>query len=189
MIRIAAFASGTGSNVANLIGYFKSHPSITVSLVVSNVANAGALEKAKANNIPVLVLPKEKINDGDFIVSEMQKNKIDYIILAGYLKMIPLKLTKQFHNKIINIHPSLLPKYGGKGMYGTAVHKAVFENKEPESGITIHFVNEEYDKGEIIAQKKVAILSTDKYQEIENKVRALEQEWFPVIIENVILSK
>lgn len=189
MKKIAVFASGTGTNVENLINYFKKHTSIALVLVVSNNEHCGAIDKAKNNNIQTLVLSKDMIVDGDAIARNLNEFGIDYIVLAGYLKMIPAKLIQQFQEKIINVHPSLLPKYGGKGMYGKAVHKAVAENKETESGITIHFVNEEYDKGKIIAQRKTTLSPYDTYLDVENKVRALEIEWLPVIVESVILAK
>jgi len=189
MKKIAVFASGTGSNVENLINYFKKHTSIALVLVVSNNEHCGAIEKAKKNTINTLILSKDMVGDGNAIAKKLREFGIDYIVLAGYLKMIPATLIQQFQEKIINVHPSLLPKYGGKGMYGTAVHKAVAENKETESGITIHFVNEEYDKGKIIAQRKTSLLPNETYLDVENKVRALEIEWLPVIVESVILHK
>jgi phosphoribosylglycinamide formyltransferase-1 len=189
MIKIAAFASGAGSNVLNLINHFNAHSSVEVALVVSNNTQAGAIEKAKTNNIPYLLLSSEETRNGNYIVNALKEKGIDYIVLGGYLKMIPVELIKAFPNKIINVHPSLLPKYGGKGMYGSNVHKAVWENKESESGISIHFVNEEYDKGEIIVQKKAALTANDTIHDIENKVRALEIEWFPKIVEQVILKQ
>lgn len=189
MIKIATFASGAGSNVLNLINHFKGHASVELSLVVSNNTQAGAIEKAKTNGIPYLLLSSVEVNNGKYIVDEMRSRNIDFIVLGGYLKMIPVELTQAYADKIINVHPSLLPKYGGKGMYGAAVHKAVWENKESESGITIHFVNEEYDKGRIIAQKKTTLTTEDTVHDVENKVRALEIKWFPAIIESVILQK
>ena len=189
MKRIAAFASGTGSNVENLINYFKAHTSIELCLIVSNNENCGAIDKAKANKIPFLILGSKHISDGNFISQAMKINQIDFIILAGYIKMIPQELIQSFPNKIINIHPSLLPKYGGKGMYGQAVHKAVILNHEKESGITIHFVSKEYDKGEIITQKKIVVDANDTFNEVEKKVRSLEIKWFPLVIESVILQK
>jgi phosphoribosylglycinamide formyltransferase 1 len=181
MIKLAAFASGAGSNVLNLINHFKGHSSVEIALVVSNNTQAGAIEKAKANDIPYLLLSTEETKNGKYILNALKEKGIDYIVLGGYLKMIPVELIQAYPNKIINVHPSLLPKYGGKGMYGSNVHKAVWENKETESGITIHFVNEEYDKGEIIAQKKVMLTSTDT-------VHVVEIKWFPAIVESVILS-
>lgn len=189
MKSLAVFASGKGSNVENLIGHFKNHAEIKIALVVSNNAEAGAVHIAKTNNIDVLLLDKNQVADGNYIASSLKAKKIDYIILAGYLKMIPAALIRAYPEKIINIHPALLPKFGGKGMYGTAVHKAVVEQGETESGITVHFVNEEYDKGRIIAQKSVAVAPSDSFTDVENKVRALEMQWFPALIENVILQR
>lgn len=188
MKSIAIFASGKGSNVENLLAHFENHPGIKISLLVSNNAQAGAVAIAQKNHVEVLLLDKNQTGDGNFIVQSLKAKKIDYIILAGYLKMIPVELVHAWPEKIINIHPALLPKFGGKGMYGSAIHKAVVQNGETESGITIHFVNEEYDKGRIIAQKSVKLNPADSFTDVENKVRALEMQWFPQIVEAVILE-
>ena len=186
MKRIAIFASGKGSNVENLIRYFKNHPLIGIALVVSNNAQAGAVQIATKNHVDVLLLAPHQVNDGVFISQSLKAKKINYVVLAGYLKMIPADLIKAFPDKIINIHPALLPKFGGKGMYGSNIHKAVIQSGETESGITVHFVNEEYDQGRIIAQKAVKLDAADSFTEVENKVRLLEMEWFPTIVEQVI---
>jgi phosphoribosylglycinamide formyltransferase-1 len=189
MKQVAIFASGKGSNVENLLAHFKNHAHIKISLLVSNNENAGAVHIAKNNHLDVLLLDKNETINGNFIVQLLQSKKIDYIILAGYLKMVPVELIKAWPEKIINIHPALLPKFGGKGMYGSTIHKAVVQNGETESGITIHYVNEEYDKGRIIAQKSVKLDPVDSFTDVENKVRALEMQWFPRIVEQVILEK
>lgn len=189
MKKIAVFASGTGSNLASIIQYFKGHPHIAVSLVVSNKADSGAIQKANDNHIATLVLNAQQVADGAYIVQVLQNHHIDFIVLAGYLKMIPAALTENYDGRMLNVHPALLPKYGGKGMYGRHVHQAVALNSETETGITIHFVNAHYDEGEIVLQQKVAIAPGDDAEAIENKVRRLELEWFPKTIESVILQK
>lgn len=187
--RIAIFASGGGSNALALIRYFSHHPHIEIALVITNNAQAGVCQVASLNQIPLLILEKQQVNDGAFILSELQKYSIDYIVLAGYLRKIPDAITAAFSHKIINIHPALLPKFGGHGMYGKHVHKAVHHAREKSSGITIHYVNEEYDKGAIIFQASCPIDFHDTPDDIETKVRALEQKYFPVEIEKVILHK
>lgn len=186
---IVLFASGTGSNVENIINYFQAHPQIAVKLVVSNNAGSGALQKAAAAGINTLIIPKEQLTNGDWMVQQLTQHNIDFVVLAGYLKMVPLALIRAYHGKMINIHPALLPKFGGKGMYGHHVHEAVLSAAETETGITVHEVTEHYDEGKILAQKKVILEKTDTAAEIEQKVRALEMSWYPVIIESVILQK
>ncbi len=179
---IAIFASGKGSNAKAIIEYFKHNDNIEISLVVSNKEDAGVLEIARENKIPTCVLSKEQLNKQEYLMPILEKAQVDLIVLAGFLLLVPSYLVKSFPNRIINIHPALLPKYGGKGMYGMKVHETVFQNKEAETGITIHFVNEQYDEGEYILQKKVAISSTDTPQTITAKVQQLEHEWFPKAI-------
>ena len=159
--RIAVFASGTGSNAINLIRYFNNHPTIEIGFVLSNKSDAPILNSAKDLGITAIHHPNGEVANGDFLVQLCQSHQINWIMLAGYLRLIPGQLIQQFENKIINLHPSLLPKYGGKGMHGGHVHEAVIENKEVESGITIHFVNEEFDKGKILAQFRCSINSND----------------------------
>lgn len=180
---IAIFASGKGSNAKAIIEYFNKHnDNIEICLVVSNKEDAGVLEIARENKIPTCVLSKEQLNKQEYLMPILEKAQIDLIVLAGFLLLVPSYLVKSFPNRIINIHPALLPKYGGKGMYGMKVHETVFQNKEAETGITIHFVNEQYDEGEYILQKKVAITSTDTPETIAFKVQQLEHEWFPKAI-------
>jgi phosphoribosylglycinamide formyltransferase 1 len=187
--RIAIFASGTGSNALNMINHFKDHEQIEVSLIVTNNPKAGVCEIAGQSGIPLLILSKEEARDGKFIFDKLNKVGIHYIVLAGYLKKIPEELTKAFHNRIINVHPALLPKFGGHGMFGKHVHQAVFDAKEKCSGITIHYVNEEYDKGAVIFQAECALEPEDSPEDIERKVRQLEQKHFAVEAEKVILHK
>jgi formyltetrahydrofolate-dependent phosphoribosylglycinamide formyltransferase len=184
--KIAIFASGKGSNVNNIISYFKLNQLADVSLVVSDNPMAGVLGIAENNNIPFMILSKEDRLNYASCIEGLYKNEIDFIVLAGYLKKIPSVLIRKYPNKIINIHPALLPKYGGKGMYGAYVHQAVIENNEKESGITIHFVDEIYDHGEIIFQEKCEIESGESIESLATKVHDLEYEHFPRTIAEVI---
>ena len=185
-IKIAIFASGKGSNTDNIISYFKSNQVANVTLIVSDNATAGVLEIAKKNSISVMVLSKEDRLNYTSCVENLLKNEIDFIVLAGYLKKIPATLISQFPNKIINIHPALLPKYGGKGMYGDNVHQAVIENNEKESGITIHFVDEIYDHGKIIFQEKCEIEFGETVETLAKKIHSLESKHFSRVIGEVI---
>jgi phosphoribosylglycinamide formyltransferase 1 len=188
--KLAIFASGTGSNAQKIIEYFnKPGMCAKVELVVSSRANAGVLDIAKSHNIKTHVLNKEEFKEGGAIVQLLQKEGIEFVILAGFLLLLPSKLTKVFTNRIINIHPALLPKYGGQGMYGGRVHEAIKKAGETESGITIHYVNEHYDEGEIIFQAKCKIDPEDSADSIAKKVQKLEHEHFPKIIEQVLLNQ
>lgn len=186
MTRIAIFASGSGSNAENIANYFNNNPKGEVSLILTNNPNAFVLERAEKLGIKSLVFSKEQFLKTDEIVQFLVKNDINLIVLAGFLLKIPENVIKQFSNKIINIHPALLPKFGGKGMYGDNVHKAVVEAKETESGITIHYVNEHYDEGKIIFQAKCPVLPADNYEDIAAKIHLLEYEHFPKVIEKLI---
>lgn len=184
--RIAIFASGSGSNAENIHQYFATNNEVEVVAILTNNSNAKVIERANRLNIDSKVFDRTSFYNTSEIVDYLKAKQIDLVILAGFLWMIPENLIKAFPNKIINIHPALLPKYGGKGMYGDNVHKAVIENKEAESGITIHFVNEKYDEGKIIFQAKCTILPTDNYEDLANKIHALEYEHFPKVIEQVL---
>jgi len=187
VINAAIFASGEGTNAENLMTYFKNDPRIKIKLVITNRDDAGVVKRAEDHKKTVQIISKEALNNyTDQIIEFLNAEKIDLIILAGFLIMIPEKLVKAFPHKIINIHPSLLPKYGGKGMYGSNVHKAVIENKESESGITIHFVNEEYDKGEVILQAKCAVNSNETPETLAKKIHQLEYDHFPKAIEKLL---
>lgn len=188
MIRIAIFASGSGSNAENIINYFEDNDEISVTLLLTNNSEAGIVKRAKKLNIPILIFTKKNFNESTQIIDILINQKIDWIILAGFLWLVPSPMISAFPNKIINIHPALLPKYGGKGMWGHFVHEAVVSNKEIESGITIHLVNEKYDEGEILFQAKCDILETDTALEVANKIHELEQQYFPVIIEKRIFN-
>lgn len=188
MIKIAIFASGSGTNAENLVNYFKDSEKIKVSLILTNNAKAGVLTRAQKLNVPALVFGKQTFNTGDELIKILKDNGVDWLILAGFLWLIPHKFIKAFPDKIINIHPALLPKYGGKGMWGHHVHNAVIDSKESESGITIHYVNEKYDEGKIIYQAKCPISPEDTAQSLAEKVHQLEYFYFPKIVEQEILS-
>lgn len=182
--RIAIFASGKGSNARAIIDYFKNSENIAVAMIASNNPNAGVLDIAKENDIPVYIFSKAELQNEALFLSHL--SNIDFIVLAGFLWLIPPYLVKHFPNRMINIHPSLLPKFGGKGMYGMKVHEAVYAAKEKETGITIHFVNEHYDQGNYIWQEKVNIETSDSPESIANKVIQLEHHFYPRCIQNVL---
>ncbi len=186
MKQIAIFASGGGSNAARIIDHFKLNPQIRVSLVLCNKPGAGVLGIADANAIPSVFLDKEQFFRGDGYVPFLKEKKIDLIVLAGFLWKIPDSLIEAFPGRIINIHPALLPKYGGKGMYGHHVHQAVIDNKEKESGISIHYVDGHYDNGDIIFQATCPVLQEDNADTLAKRVQALEHEHFPRVIEQLI---
>ena len=185
-MNVAIFASGSGSNAENIFKYFENIDSINIKFILSNKKDAYVLERAKKLNVKGLYFSKDKLSDSSSMLTFLNTNKIDLIVLAGYLKLIPEFLIESYPNKIINIHPALLPKYGGKGMYGMNVHKAVVENKEPETGITIHYVNAKYDEGQIIAQYKCAVEKNDSPEDIATKIHELEMEYFPKVIERLL---
>ncbi|MDN3678561.1 phosphoribosylglycinamide formyltransferase [Flavobacterium paronense] len=185
MKKILLFASGTGSNVENIIQYFKNHHDIIVVGVFTNNPNAKVLDKAKTHNVPTLIFTKEELNEG-FVLNKINELQPDLIVLAGFLWKMPEEIVTAYPNKIINIHPALLPKYGGKGMYGMKVHQTVLDNKEKETGITIHYVNEHYDEGEFIFQQKVSIENCASADEIAFKIHELEHNHFPKIIERLL---
>lgn len=186
---IALFASGNGSNALNIIGYFKENPTIHVALLICNKKDALVVQKAKDAGVEVLIFDNEAFENGLTVLQELDYREIDWIVLAGFLRKIPTNLINGFPNKIINIHPSLLPKYGGKGMYGKFVHEAVYAAKEKETGITIHLVNEEFDKGEILAQFKTELSPTDTPADIAQKINLLELSNFPNIVEHTIKNQ
>lgn len=186
--RIAIFASGTGSNARKIIDHFRHHPSIAVGLIACNKPGAGVLAIAESEKIPALLLDKEKFFRQDGYAEELRAAGINFIVLAGFLWKIPQPLIEAFRNRIINIHPALLPKYGGKGMYGNAVHEAVINAGDEESGITIHFVDEHYDNGDIIFQARVDIDDDETPESLAEKIHALEHSNFPRVIEQLIIK-
>jgi Folate-dependent phosphoribosylglycinamide formyltransferase PurN len=186
IINIAIFASGAGSNAKKIIEHFKGHAYIKIALIVCNKPGAGVLDIAAAAQIPALLIEKEKFFRGNGYVDELKLYGIDFIVLAGFLWKIPVSLIQAYPQRIINIHPALLPNYGGKGMYGRFVHEAVIAAKESESGISIHYVDELYDHGQLIFQAHCSIDKDDTPETLAQKIHALEHTHYPLIIEKVI---
>lgn len=184
--KIAIFLSGSGSNARNICTYFKNHDTIEVVLLLSNKENSGAKSIAETFNLPYFIFNRVQFYQSDEVLNKLREYKVSTLVLAGFLWLIPENLLEQFPNQIINIHPALLPKYGGKGMHGMHVHQAVFDNKEKKSGITIHLCNKEYDKGEVLFQAQTAIEETDTPETIAKKVLALEHLYFPRVIEECL---
>ena len=184
--KIAIFASGTGSNALQLIKHFKNHPNIQVALIVTNSTKAPVIKVAQENDVPFSVVNKSLLSNNSYMTSLLNLYDVDFIVLAGFLLLVPPFLVKIYNQKMINIHPALLPKYGGKGMHGLNVHQAVISAGDTETGITIHYVNEEYDKGEIILQAKCEVKEDDTAETLSAKIRALEFEYFPKAIEKII---
>jgi phosphoribosylglycinamide formyltransferase-1 len=186
MKKVLLFASGAGSNVENIIQYFKRSDTVAVTAVFSNNPEAKVLEIAKKNGIATEIFNRNELNEG-VVLEKIKRLQPDLIVLAGFLWKMPEAIVAAYPNKIINIHPALLPKYGGKGMYGMNVHRTILENKDNETGITIHYVNEHYDKGEFIFQQKVTIQDCASAEEIARKVQELEHIHFPQIIEKLLI--
>jgi formyltetrahydrofolate-dependent phosphoribosylglycinamide formyltransferase len=183
---IAIFASGAGSNTQKIIDHFRKSLSAKVGLIVCNNPGAGVLKIAEKENVPSLIIEKEKLFQGNGYLDELKAKKINLIVLAGFLWKLPATLVNAYPNRIINIHPALLPKYGGKGMYGNNVHAAVIAAGEKESGITIHYVDEHYDNGDIIVQVKCAVLPGDSPDSLAQRIHKLEHEHYPKVIEGVV---
>jgi formyltetrahydrofolate-dependent phosphoribosylglycinamide formyltransferase len=183
---IAIFASGAGSNARRIIEHFNGHPFIKVALIACNKTGAGVLGIAAENSIPVLMIEKERFFRGDGYVPALQQAGIDLVVLAGFLWKVPQNVIDAYRNRIINIHPALLPKYGGKGLYGSFVHEAVLKAGEKESGITIHYVDEHYDHGDHIFQQSVSISENETPASLAQKIHQLEHEHFPRVIEEII---
>jgi phosphoribosylglycinamide formyltransferase-1 len=186
---IAIFASGSGSNAERIIRHFEGHPSIAVRLVLTNNPNAFVLDRANRLNVPAQVFSREEFKDPDFIPDLLKHNHITHVVLAGFLWLIPSHLIRAYPNKIINIHPALLPKFGGKGMYGSKVHEAVKAAMEKETGITIHLVNEKYDEGEVLFQGSCAVETHYSPTDIAACVQKLEYEHYPKVIEKWITAR
>lgn len=187
--RICIFASGSGTNAEAIIKYFQHHSSIKVELILSSNPTAAVLEKAKKANVESVVFTKSQFSESDEVVQLLQAHGITHLVLAGFLLLIPKNLIAAFPNKIINIHPALLPKFGGKGMYGLKVHEAVKKAGEKETGITIHEVNEKYDEGKILFQASCEVVPSDTPQQIAAKVQTLEHENYPRVVEKWITVK
>lgn len=186
--RIALFASGAGSNALNIIDHFSASADIEVGFVLTNKSDALVIEVSKKKSVPVLIVDNYQVADGDFLIQICKDEKIDFIILAGYLRLIPSKLIEFFPERIINVHPALLPKFGGKGMHGENVHRAVLENKEKETGISIHYINERFDEGRMIAQFYCNVDSEETLTTLKRKIQILEHSYFPIVIEKTILN-
>ncbi|MFH1004837.1 MAG: phosphoribosylglycinamide formyltransferase [Bacteroidota bacterium] len=185
MKQIAIFASGEGTNAQRLIDYFK-NSCITINMIACNNSQAGVLNRAARTNTHLLLFNHKQFYYSDVILQKLLSEKINLIVLAGFMWKVPENILSAFPDKIINIHPALLPKYGGKGMYGMNVHNAVIAAKEKESGITIHYVNEKYDEGKIIFQKKCEVSTDDTPESLSTKVHAMEYEYYPKIIEQLL---
>lgn len=185
-IRLAILASGSGSNAENIHNYFSLRENVRICIIISNKQEAYVHQRALKMGIPSVTMSRVDLNDTEKILTVLRRYEIDFIVLAGYLLRIPDGLVKAFPNRILNIHPALLPKFGGKGMYGDKVHQSVVEAGEKESGITIHYVNENYDEGAIIFQAKCPVLENDTPEAVASKVHALEYQHFPVVIDQVL---
>jgi len=188
-IQIAIFASGNGSNAQKIAEYFAGNSDVNICRIYSNKKDAFVLERAMNLKIPSFVFTKKQMNETNSVIEQLINDRTDLIVLAGFLLKIPENIIKEFPDGIVNIHPALLPKFGGKGMYGMRVHEAVKESGDSESGITIHYVNEAYDEGSIIFQAKVQVDKIDSPEDIARKIHKLEYEYFPKIIEKVLNKK
>lgn len=186
MKRIAVFASGNGSNAQHLTEYFLKSDSARVVAIYCNNPKAFVIKRADALNVPLVLFDREKFYAQETILKDLQSRKIDLIVLAGFLWLMPGNILKAYHRRILNIHPALLPKYGGKGMYGSVVHESVIENSEKESGITVHLIDEMYDKGEILYQATCHISLEDTPETLAEKVHKLEYEHYPKVVEEYL---
>lgn len=185
-MNIALFASGKGTNVENILSCFSDNKKVNILFIATNNLKSGAINHAKSYNIPLLTFKKLDLTNTNKLVDRLNNNRIELMVLAGFLLKIPEEFISQFNGKIINIHPSLLPKYGGKGMYGDHIHKEVLKNKEKETGITFHFVNENYDEGEIISQNKILIDESETIISLKTKINQLELLNYPRIIRSFL---
>lgn len=188
MHKLAIFASGSGTNAENIIRYFQNEPQVSVSCVCTNRPDACVIQRARNHEIPVFVFSKEEFHQTEVVVNYLIINNIEWIVLAGFLWLIPDNILQHFSNRIINIHPALLPKHGGKGMYGNRVHQAVIDQKESLSGITVHYVNPEYDKGRIIFQATCPVFPGDTAETLAARIHELEYRHFPEVIKQEILK-
>jgi phosphoribosylglycinamide formyltransferase-1 len=188
MTHIAIFASGSGSNARRLMAYFKGHPAVRIAILVCNKPGAGALRHAYEMGVPAYLIDRQGLVDGRLLIEVLRLHGVGFVALAGFLWHIPPGLIAAFPEKMVNIHPSLLPAHGGKGMYGNHVHEAVLRAGEAETGITIHRVNEHYDEGDIVFQARCPVLPTDTAEDIARKVQQLEHEHYPSVVEHLIGS-
>ncbi len=180
-MRVAIFASGSGTNAENIINYFRDNNNVDIAFIISNKQDAYVHERAKMLQIPSFYYPKSDF-ENNVVLNKLKEESIDFIVLAGFLLKVSENIIATYPNRIVNIHPALLPKYGGKGMYGMYVHQSVVENKDKQTGISIHYVNEHYDEGELIFQAFCDVLPTDTPTDVANKVHALEYEHFPRVL-------
>lgn len=186
MKRIAIFASGSGTNAQQIAEYFKSRPDVEITLILSNNPEAGVISRAARYHIPVVLFENGAFYKSDRILQLLLNQSIDLVVLAGFMKLIPADLVTAFSGRMVNIHPALLPKYGGKGMYGSFVHEAVIAEGERESGITIHLVNEHYDEGNILFQASCPVYENDSPEDLANRIHTLEHEHYPIIIDKLL---
>ncbi len=189
MHQIAIFASGSGSNAQRIAEYFARHPQIQVGLILTNNPKAGVIDRARQLGIPVIVFTREQFYGSDVVVEQLRFFSIDFVVLAGFLWLVPENLIAAYPHRIVNIHPALLPAYGGKGMYGMKVHEAVVAAGEKASGITIHLIDNEYDRGRIVFQAQCPVAPEDTPADVARKVQALEHEHFPAVIERLVLER
>ena len=186
MKRLAIFASGSGTNAEKIAEYVAANSSIEISLILTNNPKAGVIDRARRLHIPVVSFDRQTFYGSERIVDLLKNQRIDLVVLAGFMWLIPAALVQAFPQQIVNIHPALLPKYGGKGMYGHFVHEAVVTAGEPESGITIHYVNEHYDEGNIIFQASCAVETGDTPDDVARKVQVLEHQYYPKIVAELV---
>ena len=189
MIRLAIMASGSGSNAENIVKYFSHSTEIEVAAIISNKADAYVLERAQYLHVPSYVMSRADMVGTDKLLNLLRELKTDWVILAGFLVLLPECIVNEYDGRILNIHPSLLPKFGGKGMYGDKVHQAVVEAREKESGITIHKIDANYDEGTTVFQAKIRVEPLDNAEKVAQKVHALEYKFYPQIIENLVLGR
>jgi len=188
MHRIAIFASGNGSNAQRIIEYFSGSSEVTIALVLCNKPGAFVISRAASLDIPSLLFTRADLYETGRVAAVLKEQRIGFLVLAGFLWLMPVGILYAFPDRIINLHPALLPKYGGRGMYGMKVHEAVIAARESESGITIHYVNEHYDEGQILFQAKCAVLPSDTADTLAEKIHVLEYRWFPEVIEKALLQ-
>ncbi len=184
--RIAIFASGSGTNAEEFFKCFKRHPTIKIVSLLSNNPQAYAIQRAGNHNLPHKVFSREQFYDSDNVLKYLRELKVTFIVLAGFMWLVPENIIAEYDKRIVNIHPALLPKYGGKGMYGDHVHKAVLNNKETESGITIHYVNHRFDEGAIVFQSRCKVLPQDTPEDLANRIHLLEYKHYPRVVEKIL---
>lgn len=188
MWNVTIFASGSGSNAENIFNYFKDSKLVRVGLLITDNPKAFVIERCRRHSVPCLVLSKRLIDDTDFMLGVLRDFRTNFVVLAGYIKLVPDYIVTAFDQRIVNIHPSLLPKHGGKGMYGSRVHQSVLDSGDKESGITIHFIDNDYDRGSVIFQAKCPVLPDDTADTLAQRVHALEYEYYPKVIEDTIIK-